>query len=127
MKTHFVRYHSLVRCAAVGLFMLLLAGSARAQSPACTVTNGNGKLVLAMDGPEAGVSYDYLLVAGKAQLGGILQLNFAATYTPKVGQEFVVVKATGGLCGSFLTLSNNKGLKLSQRQDANNFYVKVEK
>jgi hypothetical protein len=37
-----------------------------------------------------------------------------------------VVQAAGGVCGAFTTLTNNKGLTLSQRKDATHVYVKVE-
>lgn len=83
-----------------------------------------GKLVLDIAGTTQGTDYAFLKVAGRATLGGTLQLNFASGFSPPAGQKFVVVTAAGGIRGRFDSIVTN-GVAVTAGQDATTVYVTV--
>lgn len=105
-----------------------VSGGASGDEPANgagAVSSPGGTLILTMDGANPGVDHDVLEVFGKAQLGGSLVINFGADFTPVIGQRFTIIKAAGGLSGGFISITNNKDLRLTASQDATNFFVTV--
>jgi autotransporter-associated beta strand protein len=83
-----------------------------------------GTLVLAFAGPTPGSTYDTLTVAGAATLAGTLSIDVAPGFAPAVGQQFTVVEATGGISGTFSTLSS-PSVKLALSYDATHCYATV--
>ena len=80
----------------------------------------NGTLYLSVTGTGgvAGTDYDTLAVAGTANLGGTLSLNFTSTSVPVAGERFVVVSSGSPLTGTFAdTETNLDGYKLAMTYD----------
>ena len=51
--------------------------------------------------------YDQLGVAGQAHLGGTLQLFNYSTFDPVPGQSFLLIESTGGISGSFASVTGS--------------------
>jgi hypothetical protein len=58
-----------------------------------------GSLVIEIDGADAGVSHDWLSIAGAADLGGDLYLDIG--YSPADGTSFTFLTALMGVSGTF--------------------------
>ena len=54
-------------------------------------------------------SYSRLLVTGRANLGGTLQLTLASRFRPSPGQQFVVLSAGQGISGTFRSVIDPGG------------------
>jgi fibronectin-binding autotransporter adhesin len=58
-----------------------------------------GSLLIEINGPDQGLSFDWLAIGGSATLGGDLFLNIG--YTPVNGSSFTILTADGGVSGLF--------------------------
>jgi outer membrane autotransporter protein len=67
--------------------------------------NAGGTLQLGLAGSALG-QYDVLNVAGRATLGGTLQLFALNGYLPKNGDKLTLILAAGGVSGEFASLVN---------------------
>ncbi|QDT67285.1 hypothetical protein MalM25_01820 [Planctomycetes bacterium MalM25] len=71
-------------------------------------TNGvNGTLAIDLGGHLIGDEFDHLLVAGVAEIDGVLGVDLLAdefgvpTFLPQVGDEFMILSSQGGVSGAF--------------------------
>jgi hypothetical protein len=79
-------------------------------SPAISTITGNfsqptGKLTIELAGTTPGNGFDQLLVNGTAALGGMLQVDLLNGFVPEAGHSFEIIRAFGGLTGSFASTS----------------------
>jgi hypothetical protein len=80
-------------------------------SPAISTITGNyvqqpaGKLTIEIDGTTPGTGFDQVLINGTATLGGTLQVNLLDGFVPQVGNSFEILRAFGGLTGTFANAS----------------------
>jgi autotransporter-associated beta strand protein len=81
-------------------------------------------LTLSFGGTTAGSTYDTMVVAGKATLGGTLVVNDISGFSPPVGTQFTVVQAAGGVSGTF-TAVTSAAIKLAASYDATHAYMTV--
>jgi hypothetical protein len=59
------------------------------------VLNPSAKFVVEIGGPTPGTQHDQLRIAGRLQLGGILDVQFLNGYHPAPGQSFTIIDLTG--------------------------------
>jgi len=84
------------------------------------VQSPSAALTLPVDATTGAARLD---VSGTAALGGRLVLNF--TGTPRSGEKFLLVNASGGLSGSFSSVVSN-GATVRATQDGTSYYVTVQ-
>ena len=75
---------------------------------AAYIQNAGGTLALRVGGTVPG-QYDVLNVSGHAALAGTLQLVKRNGYQPKVGDEYTLISAQGGISGRFANVVNQLG------------------
>jgi hypothetical protein len=81
-------------------------------------------LVLTVAGTVQGVNYDTVNVNGRADLSGLLIINFASSFQPRSGQKFILMNATGGVVGGFSSIVTN-GVNVTSGQDANSYFITI--
>jgi hypothetical protein len=65
----------------------------------------SGTLSVSIGGTTVGTLYSELKISGAASLGGTLSAALISGFTPKIGQTFTILAATGGLGGTEFTNS----------------------
>jgi hypothetical protein len=65
----------------------------------------SGTLTVSIGGTTVGTLYSELKITGAASLGGTLSAALISGFTPKIGQTFTILTATGGLGGTEFTNS----------------------
>lgn len=86
--------------------------------------SATGTLTLPVDGISKGVNHGHITVAGRATVGGTLNLHFTGTYTP--GQQLVLIDAAGGVSGSFGSIVTTGGVAVVPGTTATTFFVTVQ-
>ncbi len=61
----------------------------------------SGTLEIEIGGTTPAMEYDQLIVSGAATLGGKLDVSFANSFQPTIGDRFLIIDATGGATGSY--------------------------
>ena len=77
-------------------------------SPGCLTFVGNltnSILDIEMAGTTVCTEYDQLQVTGNFTAAGTLNVSYITPYTPSIGDNFIIVTATGGITGTFSTLN----------------------
>jgi len=67
------------------------------------VQSATGTLLVEL---TSGTSFDRLTITGPANLGGTLVVSGLGGFVPQPGQTFRIIEATGGVSGTFATLSS---------------------
>jgi hypothetical protein len=61
----------------------------------------DGQLIIEVNGTTAGSGYDQLAVGGDIALDGIVEVNFAQSFVPQVGDRFDVITTAEPVSGKF--------------------------
>src|SRR5439155_27208286 len=61
------------------------------------------KLIAELGGTSAGSGYDQINLAGAAELAGALDVELINSFTPSVGNSFLLLSAANGIRGTFDT------------------------
>jgi fibronectin-binding autotransporter adhesin len=78
-------------------------------SPGTIAVSGNftqGSTGTLVEEIASGTSFDKLTVTGTATLGGTLAVTGLNGFVPTVGQSFAIITATGGVSGTFATVTS---------------------
>lgn len=100
-------------------------------SPGVTTITGNyvqgpsGTLTMELGGTTQGTQYDFLDVSGTATLGGTLIISLFGGFTPRLGNSFSLIDASGGISGTFATINVPTGYTFKSNYSVTEFWMDV--